>query len=316
MTASVPSKSAPKLEVRWNTEPDGLRNGSVDYRVAILSDADEELAARTVTHKDKAPQRAIFLIEDFDELDDDARFVAFIRVTPVASTPAIADQSEEFILEFGQAVGRPSSTSGEIVRALVLGGIQIADREEFDILARDAHLKATEDKKGFRGLAHSSRKERTCTAWPDLLKKVEEDWCGRDGAVGRWKLRIRADGSLSSAVEFLPIVRGSCLEEAWARTTAASRRLATELVQGPGFVARVQSQRWNAANEYLLAWADAFDTGAPELALHGTIEVQGTLGGQTIGLIVLPLQTHSALLGTRRMIFWRVIHDTNSVLSR
>src|SRR5262249_54921256 len=40
-----------KLEVRWNTEPDGLRDGAVEYRIAILSDADEELAARTVTHK-------------------------------------------------------------------------------------------------------------------------------------------------------------------------------------------------------------------------------------------------------------------------
>jgi DNA phosphorothioation-dependent restriction protein DptH len=104
----------------------------------------------------------------------------------------------------------------------------------------------------------------------------------------RRRLRIRIDGSPGSDLEFVPINNTTCTEPIWSRVVAASRRLASELQQGPGFVARVQAQRWNAAHEYLLAFTEALESGARELALQGTIEAQ-TLGGRTIGLIVLPM---------------------------
>src|SRR5262249_48038711 len=160
-----------------------------------------------------------------------------------------------------------------------------ADRADFNAAAREAQLHVTEDKKGFVAWRVPGGKSSRVLR-PDLLRVVEENWSEREGTIGRWCVRIRVDGSPSNAPNFIPLVGTGCSDDVWGRVTTASRRLAAELAQGPGFVARIQSERWSSANEYLLAWADALEAGIPELALHGTIEVQ-TLSGQTIGMIVL-----------------------------
>jgi hypothetical protein len=72
-------REGPRLEVRWSAKPAELPNGLVEYLVTIMS-GDETLANRTVPHKQKGPQKAVFTLEDFDELDESARFEAFVRV--------------------------------------------------------------------------------------------------------------------------------------------------------------------------------------------------------------------------------------------
>ena len=46
---------------------------------------DEELAAQTPVHKDRPPQRAVFGVEDFEDLDPDAKFEAFVQVSAIAA---------------------------------------------------------------------------------------------------------------------------------------------------------------------------------------------------------------------------------------
>ena len=104
----APVKDRGQLEVRWTTEPEQLAKGSVEDRVTVMA-GDEELAEQTLVHKDRPPQRAVFGPEDFEDLDPDAKFEAFIQVSVVAADGVESVRSdEEFILEFGQGTGKTS----------------------------------------------------------------------------------------------------------------------------------------------------------------------------------------------------------------
>ena len=285
---AAPAKYQARLEVRWTTEPESLAKGTVEYRVIVMA-GDEELADQTISQRDRPPQRAVFSSEDFDDFDLDAKFEAFVRVTAVTTDGVAAAQSEEFILEFGQGGhGGTTASSGHIVRTLADGAIAIATRAGFDEAIKDGHLppRSSEDKKGYiswrveggRGI----RVQR-----PVLIQRVEESWREQDGAIGRWIARVRADGSPASRPEFRALDRDVCEASAWDRVVEAARKLAADI--GPfGLLARIQGARWPAADAYVNGWIAALEGGAPEIALHGTVEVQ-SVSGRTLGLIVTPL---------------------------
>jgi DNA phosphorothioation-dependent restriction protein DptH len=282
------TKEKGQLEVRWTTEPEQLAKGSVQYRVTVMA-GDEELAEQTIIHKDRPPQRAVFGIEDFEDLDPDAKFEAFIQVFPVGIDGIDPVRSEEeFILEFGEGAGKTTVTSGQVVRTLVDGAITIASRTSFDEAIADGHLPphASEDRKGYiswRGAGGRSVR----VLRPALIRQVEEDWRKRNGLIGRWIARVRADGSPAGPLEFTIFERGLCDPTLWTRVVEVSRKLALDL--GPlGLLARVQGGRWPVGDAYVNGWIAALEAGSPELALHGTVEVQ-SLSGRTLGMIVTPL---------------------------
>lgn len=280
-------KAQGRLEVRWVTEPDQLAKGTAEYRITVIA-GDEELAEQVISHKEKGPQRAVFSLEEFEDLDADAKFEAFVQIAPIGVEGVDAQRTEEFVLEFGHVSGRASASSGQIVRTLADGAIAIGGRAEFDEAIAEGHLppRVTEDRKGFiswRG--KGSRSVRVLR--PALIRQIEEDWRERKGTIGRWIVRVRADGSPAGAPSFQPIDRGACEPRPWDSVVDASRKVAADL--GPfGLLARVQGARWQAGDAYLTAWTAALDLGPAEFALHGTVEVQA-LSGRTIGLIVTPL---------------------------
>jgi hypothetical protein len=53
-----------KLEVKWKARPENLKEGAVEYRVAIITDMDEELACREVTHSGKKDEKCRFWESD------------------------------------------------------------------------------------------------------------------------------------------------------------------------------------------------------------------------------------------------------------
>ena len=178
--------------------------------------------------------------------------------------------------------------SGQIVRTLGDGAIAIATRAAFEEIIKHGHLppRASEDKKGFISWQlEGGRSIRVLR--PVLIRHVEDDWRDRNGAVGRWIVRVRADGSPAGRPEFRALERGPCEESAWDRVVESARKFAADV--GPfGLLARVQGARWPAADAYVNACIAALECGAPEIALHGTVEVQ-SFSGRTLGLIVTPL---------------------------
>jgi len=285
--ATAPKKAS-KLEARWWSVPDVLPKDAVTYQVDLMA-ADETLVSRTVTHKKANPQKAAFTAEDFEEFDESAKFEAFVRVSVLGRDDVDPQDTEEFLLEFGEAEGKAESTSGKVVRCLVEGAITLATSEEFREAATACPAGAHEDRKGFVAWHAPSGAGRTFKVLrPPLIAEFEQEWGANGGQTGRWRVQVRADGSRAGRLSFVPLERGDCPEEVWERALRAGQRLATEAAREPGMIARILAPPLPVVDEYVLAWAEALAQGPPPLSLVNTIEVQ-SLAGKAIGLIVMPL---------------------------
>jgi DNA phosphorothioation-dependent restriction protein DptH len=300
------AKDQSSLVVRWTTEPDDLKKGSVEYRLTVIA-GEEELAERIVAHRERQPQQAVFSLEDFDELDTNSKFEAFVQVTALGADDVESQRTEEFQLEFGKAPERAAAGSGRIERTLVDGAISFASRTDYDEAIAEGHMppRTTEDKKGYI-IWTGDRGRSVRVRRPALIRQVEEDWVRQQGAPGRWTQSVRADGSPVGPPMFIALEPGSCNASIWDRVKDASRRLSADL--GPfGLLARVQGPRWRAGDDYVNSWIAALESGAPELALHGTVEVK-SLSGRPIGVIATPL--HPLRLA------WHALYDIATAHAR
>ena len=77
------AKEYSNLEVRWKARPADLEKNVVDYRVAVLTDLDEELAARDVRHTARQQEKCRFSNDDFSALSEDALLTACVVVSVV-----------------------------------------------------------------------------------------------------------------------------------------------------------------------------------------------------------------------------------------
>jgi DNA phosphorothioation-dependent restriction protein DptH len=133
---------------------------------------------------------------------------------------------------------------------------------------------------------------------PSLIYEVEQQWTEQGGAIGRWRVKVRASGARAAEAEFVPFARpeslsGTLWESLWDRVASASRRMSERFAFCGGGVGQFYDERSKVFDsvfrEYLLAWAALLELqeGDPFLVLANTVEVQ-SLSGRTIGLIVLP----------------------------
>src|SRR5262249_52966428 len=130
---------------------------------------------------------------------------------------------------------------------------------------------------------------------PPLIREVEQQWAERSGAIGRWRVKVRASGARAEEPEFLPLVSpesllGTLWQSLWDRAGTASRRMAERFAVcgGAGQIYDDKSKTFETVvKEFVLAWAALLEQGDPGLALANTVEIQ-SLAGRTIGLIVLP----------------------------
>jgi DNA phosphorothioation-dependent restriction protein DptH len=272
-------KNQSKLEIRWNGLPDTLAKGAVEYSVAVVS-GDEELAEKTVTHTGKSPQKCLFTIDDF-ELDEGAKFEALVRIRAIGTDKE--EVTDDFLLLFGEKPDTIKSSTGKAYRSIVEGAILIDQKEHFEAACKD-DKNYGRDTKGYVTFRYQAEGSKTCSAkmyCPSLLRIIEEDWGSKNGAVGRWSVSVRADGTPVGSPEFIPLVLSVADS-----VTIASKKLAVFAMKPQGIVGMVHGF-YEVETEYLNAWQNELKTATPELALQNTLEVK-TLSGETIGLIVLP----------------------------
>ena len=308
------SKDYSKLEVKWKARPTGLDKNAVEYRVAVVTDLDEELAAREVSHSAQREEKCRFGNDDFSSLSEDALVSAKVVVSVVGRDAVDKRESEEFVIRFGEPQEKTASGTGRKVRTFSEGVIDLSRRETVAAVAANPTA-ITYDSKGFVlfRLSEERRRKSFRVFRPPLIRRVESQWTSRDGSLGRWRVKVRASGAPAGPVEFLPAngtggddgaawgqtvnrVVGALWKRgaegggaAWDRTVAASGRLAKRFAASGGGVGQIhddQSKAFDVAKEYVLAWTALLD-GDPSLALCNTVEVQ-SLSGRTIGLIVLP----------------------------
>ncbi len=279
------AKERSKLEVRWKALPEGLRQGAVEYSVSIMSSTDV-LAEQKVVHTGKEIQRCKFTDEEFVELDEDSKFDARVVIKALGVEGVEEQETEDFILAFGDVTGSVKTSSGLTVRAVIEGMINLETRDDVVEACKKRGNSQIwdEDKKGFVVFRTAGKGARVYR--PALIKQLEGAWKEEAGAVGRWCIKVRTDGSPVGLPKFIPIKPTSCAPNIWEKIVSKSRELCDLAMEGPGFLGLVY-EPGKVIDEFINAWVAAIDSGDPELALVNTVEVQ-TLAGKTIGLIVLP----------------------------
>jgi DNA phosphorothioation-dependent restriction protein DptH len=280
-----------KLEVRWKSHPGHLQDDSVQYRVAIVTDMEEELASREVSHSAKGEQRCRFSNDDFSTLSEDALISARVVISVPGHDSVAPVETEEFVIKFGHPPELEKGGVGKKVRSLSEGLIELESRDLVSKVASSSDNLSI-DSKGFVLLRTPQRGKSFRVFRPPLLAEVEQQWIEQAGAIGRWVTQVRASGTRAGQPEFIPIKLGNGAADqiAWDRVMLASRRMA-ERFASVGGVAQVYDETTKAfdvvVKEYLLSWTALLENGDSELALAHTVEVQ-SLSGRTIGLIVLP----------------------------
>ncbi len=273
------------LTLKWKVTPSTLLKGAITFQVDVVA-AQDTLANKTVSANGKAEQKVSFSHEDFDEIDEHARFHAVIRVGVLGDSPCEPVETESFVLCFGNtAEGTTVAPPTRTAATMALAAADIApDWESFRMLAQHP-----EDSKNFETAKHGY----IICKWngkiakvfcPPLFRDLSDDWIERDGALGRWRLRVREDGTAVGQPEFLPMEAGA----AGAALVKASSKLAAWLqpTQGPLGVLYLVDEL-PVVNGYVDAASRLWRTGEPPLTLIQTLEVQ-SLSGTCLGLIVLP----------------------------
>ena len=284
-------KDRARLEVRWKTDPASLPKGAVDYQIEIRA-GNDVLAEKAVSHAAKPEQRCVFVQEDFVELDENSRFEAQVLIRALAGDGGEADDSpyravsEEFVVCFGERDTITKNSTGTVYPTLALAVVQIApDAASFDVIAKSISSAQvfSRDKKGFITCRHDGKSARVLC--PNLLLGLARDWVAQGGIPGRWRVRVRADGTAATKPEFVKIELGADAGgERFSQISTAFMRWLAQSSYGPLAVLYADQK---PVTDYVNAATTWWETAAPEVALMHTLEVV-SVADQRIGLIVLP----------------------------
>ena len=283
-SGDIPTAKQPKIEIRFETLPIDLPKNSIEYRISVRS-GDEELAYREVSHQDKRVQAVRLTNEDFQDLPEDSQFEAQIRVEALGNDDCEAALSEEFLITFGQSDQDSSSSNAKRRRSLIEGAIDLPELEAFDTETQTETC-FFPDNKGFIVFRPTGGKTSYKVMRPPLIELIDQ-LQAETPPIGRWCVRVRADGTRVASPTFHECNAAACTESTWEKLLKATQRFRDETSRLGGFWGRIYSANLSRSEEYVNAWASAIEESAPEFAIANTIEVQ-SLGGRTIGLIVLP----------------------------
>ena len=278
-----------KLEIRFDTEPEQLPKGSVEYRVSVMA-GDDELAYRHVSHavrKGSQYQTVKLTTEDFENISEDSQFEARVVVSVVGLDIEIEDESEEFLIRYGEAPIDTTSNTSKFERCLVEGAAHIADGEQFDADVTNPdcfEINSAKNHITFRAASSKKSYKVQRPALIDVLERLQSE----QSEIGRWSVRVREDGQRVGEPEFHAIDRDDVTDGEWDKAIRAMAAIRKDLSDKGGFWGSVYSAGLAKRAEAVInSWLPMLDQASAMIALAETIEVQ-SLSGKTIGLIVLP----------------------------
>lgn len=280
------------LEVRWKATPPGVAKGTVDYRVAVLTkNMEEELAAQDVSHSARATgEKCRFSNDDFDDLEEDSSISAKVVISVIGNDEIDKQESEEFLIHYGNPPPQSSGGAGRKVRSFSEGLIDLQDRAEASAVVDDASHWEFDEKRSTALLrTRGTRRLSYQVPCPPLIREIERQWMDERGTPGRWRIRVREAGTRDGPVEFVPA--NNIDSAAWRRVERTSRSLVERIRISGSIVGQLYDERaksFGLVKDHLLAWAASLESSNPLLSLCNTVEVR-SLSGKVIGLIVLPM---------------------------
>lgn len=279
-----------KLEVRFDTLPEAIPAGGVDYRVSILS-GDDELCYREFSHtvrKGSPYQSTKFTADDFEELPDDCRYEARVLVSIIGGDAEISDESEEFLIQFGSTPPtETTSNSTSQVRSMVEGAIEIELVDQFDQDLSNPEYFTEQPAKNTISFRSPVIKKSQKVLRPELIHTIELMQREQTG-IGRWSVKVREDGQRNGPPEFHPIESPELSDAELEKVAKATELLSQDVQDVGGFWGCVYASKLSKRVEtFLTTWAAVIEQGSPSLSLAETLEVQ-SLAGKTIGILVLP----------------------------
>ena len=247
-----------KLEIAWKTRPDNMEKGAVEYDVSILTDMDEQVASKTLAHTAKRDEKCRFTNDDFSMLNDDALINAKIVVSVIGDDHIPKEESEEFVIKFGEPPERTTGGVGKVVRTFSEGVIELDSREAVTQFA-SSNDQPKVDSKGHVLLRTRQRGKSYRVLRSPLIHEMEQDWIARGGEPGRWKINVRGSGVRAGEPEFIPTpfpATANDTNKQWSRVVSASKKMAERFSYCGGGVGQVYDQMAaffdSTVKEYLL----------------------------------------------------------------
>lgn len=293
-----------QLEVRWRALPARLPEGAATYEVEIRT-GEGVLESKTLTHRGRlAYERAVFTFDDLDDRDILVEATVVVRPLAIQADGGVSAgpearevETEDFLIRSGvpdDAV--VASPVGPIYATLSVALAHLAaDRAQFEgaFHGPEPRMVLTEPealaKNAFLGVRLDGKKARVPSS--PLVASLAKEWATRhDGALGRWQLTVRVDGSAVGSPTFIPISDATAERTQKQRDDLrrASRNLAKRVSEcrGPSGVVHLHGVT-TQSGEYVEEFDKALGGLPHACALVQTLEVV-TTSGASVGLIVLP----------------------------
>jgi len=268
-----------KLTIRFKVMPETLPKDSAQFAVSIKAGAVQDVLAEKITsHSGIANYQSIAFTKDDFTLPEDGIYEAKVCVS-VVGKPEIECESEDFIIRSGEIEDTKHESTAKTKRALIEGVIDIVDKDEFQDACTLVN-KYSIDKKGYIVFRHNGK--ATKVSCPPLMARIDREWLGE---IGRWIVKIRADGSIAEDLKFINIEIDN---ERLKKASVALSNLSKQYQGVIGLIHATEEVKKRTV-EYINAWLSALDNleGIKELALINTIEVR-SISDKLIGLIVTP----------------------------
>ena len=279
------------LEVRWKVDPTHLEKNSAEFRVTVQTDQGDELASQELAYAArKGGERCRFSDDDFSFLNEDALLPAKVTVEVIGEDSIESQESEDFVVRFGEPPEQEIGGVGTKVRTISEGLAELGSREIASTITSSPADSMTVDSKNYivlRTPVEQGRRRSFRIYRPPLISEVEHQWQELNGQIGRWTVEVRGSGERAGKVRFEQF--DSDGTEEWERAASASRLLAHRFseIGGVGQVYDETVGIFRVVQEYLRSWTALLDVGIPMFALTNTVEVK-SIAGHTIGVIVLP----------------------------
>ncbi len=278
------------LEVRWKTEPSKLKAGSVEYNVIVEDNLEEELVSRRVPHGQKDEQRCRFDPSDFELLGEEFRIPAKVVINVVDNDGVEPIESEEFYVCSGSVQEEERQPPKRQQRCVCEG---LIDLETWKDCTEIVESHPAQSHKEFVQVYIKKPSKCIRIHRPKIIRLAEENMKEHDWTLGRWIVRVRDTGEMTSKLEFVPFSPPSIedIKKPWERVQQASRDLLKAFGEAGaiGQVYDLEAELFEKVNEYLLSWYSllCMKRADPEWALAHTIQINSQ-SGKTLGLIVLP----------------------------